>query len=157
MYSALALALFPRMGYARGWGKLVAGLAGLPLPVASETALHDLRRRLGSAPLEALFDVVAGPLPQPVTPGVQYRRWRTVAFDAELVSGLPDPAAPSGRRLSRRGSGPCSLVVCSYVAEQRGRCQHGASPVMVVQQKERHKTTRVARRRHGERGRSGVF
>ena len=55
VYFLLALALFPRLGYARVWGKLVAGLAGLGLPAVSEKALRDLRRRLGPAPLEALF------------------------------------------------------------------------------------------------------
>jgi len=74
VYFLLALALFPRLGYARVRGKLVAGLAGLRLPAVSEKALRDLRRRLGPAPLEALFQVVAGPLAQPVTPGVRYRR-----------------------------------------------------------------------------------
>jgi hypothetical protein len=61
----LALVLFPGLGYARVCRKLVAGLAGLAglgLPVVSEKALRDLRRRLGAAPLEALFEVVAGPL-----------------------------------------------------------------------------------------------
>jgi hypothetical protein len=40
--------------------------------------LRDLRRQLGPAPLKAVFEVVAGPLAQPRTPGVCYRRWRTV-------------------------------------------------------------------------------
>ncbi len=47
VYFLLALVLFPRLGYARVWGKLVAGLAGLTLPAVSEKALRDLRRRLG--------------------------------------------------------------------------------------------------------------
>jgi hypothetical protein len=34
-----------------------------------EKALRDLRRRLGPAPLKALFEVVTGPLAQPGTPG----------------------------------------------------------------------------------------
>ena len=68
VYFVLALGLFPRLGYARVWGKLTAGLAGLDLPSPSEKALRDLRRRLGPAPLKALFEVVAGPLAQPHTP-----------------------------------------------------------------------------------------
>ena len=65
VYFVLALGLFPHLGYARVWGKLTAGLAGLGLPAPSEKALRDLRRRIGPAPLKALFEVIAGPLAQP--------------------------------------------------------------------------------------------
>jgi len=53
----LALAMFPRLGYLRVWGKLTAGLAGLDLLCPSEKALRELRRRLGPAPLKALLEV----------------------------------------------------------------------------------------------------
>jgi hypothetical protein len=69
VYFVLALGLFPGVGYARVWAKLTAGLDGLDgLDVASpsEKALRDLRRRLGPAPLRALFEVLAGPLAEPV-------------------------------------------------------------------------------------------
>jgi len=69
VYSVLALGLFPRLGYARGLGKLTAGLAGLLVACPPEKALRDLRRSLGSAPLTALVEVVAGPLAWPHTPG----------------------------------------------------------------------------------------
>jgi hypothetical protein len=62
VYFVLALGLFPGIGYARVWAKLCAGLAGLSVPAVSEKALRDLRRRVGAAPLKALFEVVAGPL-----------------------------------------------------------------------------------------------
>jgi Insertion element 4 transposase N-terminal len=67
----LALGMYPRLGYARVWGKLTAGLEGLPVACPSEKALRDLRRRLGPAPIKALFEVVAGPLAQPHTRGVR--------------------------------------------------------------------------------------
>jgi hypothetical protein len=76
--------LYAHLGYARVWGKLVAGLTWLPgLAVASLSgeALRNLRRRIGPAPVKALFDVVTGPLAGPRTSGVRYRRRRTVAFD----------------------------------------------------------------------------
>jgi hypothetical protein len=50
-------------------GQLTAGLAGVDVARPSEKALRDLRRRLGPAPLKALFEVVTGPLAQPGTPG----------------------------------------------------------------------------------------
>jgi Insertion element 4 transposase N-terminal len=46
VYFVLALAMFPRLGYVRVWGKLTAGLAGLDVASPSEKALRDLRRRL---------------------------------------------------------------------------------------------------------------
>ena len=74
VYFVLALGMYPRLGYARVWAKLTAGLQGLPVPCPSEKALRDLRRRLGPAPLKALFEVVAGPLAQPRHAGGAVRR-----------------------------------------------------------------------------------
>jgi hypothetical protein len=90
VYFVLALGLFPGLGYARVWDKLTAGLVGLAVPRPSEKALRDLRRRLGPAPLKALFEVVAGPLAQPRTPGVRFRGLRTVAFDGCNSLKVPD-------------------------------------------------------------------
>ena len=90
VYFVLALMLFPRLGYARVWRKLTIGLVGLELPNPSEKALRELRRRLGAAPFKALFEVVAGPLGQPHTPGVCYRGMRTVAFDGCNSLRVPD-------------------------------------------------------------------
>ena len=82
--------MYPRLGYARVWAKLTAGLAGLDVPCPSEKALRDLCRRLGPAPLKALFEVVAGPLAQPRTPGVRFGGLRTVAFDGCNSVKVPD-------------------------------------------------------------------
>jgi hypothetical protein len=62
----------------------------LDLPSPSEKALRDLRRRLGPAPLKALFEIVAGPLAQPRTPGVRFAGLRTVAFDGLNSLKIPD-------------------------------------------------------------------
>ena len=90
VYFLLALAMFPQLGYARVWGKLTAGLHGMTVPFPSEKALRDLRRRLGLAPMKALFEVVAGPLARPRTPGVCWGGLRTVAFDGCLSLKVPD-------------------------------------------------------------------
>ena len=90
VYFLLALGMYPRLGYARVWAKLTAGLHELPVPCPSEKALRDLRRRLGPAPLKALFEVVAGPLAQPGTPGVRFGGLRTVAFDGCNSLKVPD-------------------------------------------------------------------
>ncbi|MET7784934.1 IS4 family transposase [Streptomyces sp. NPDC005388] len=89
VYFVLALGLFGHLGTGLVWGKLVAGLTVI-VPRPSEKALRDLRRRVGVAPLKRLFDVLAGPLAQPSTPGVRYRRWRTVAFDGCGSLNVPD-------------------------------------------------------------------
>ncbi|QIY76710.2 IS4 family transposase [Streptomyces sp. RLB1-33] len=97
IYFLLALAMFPALGYARVWDKLVVGLHGLAPHRPSEKALRDLRRRLGPAPLKALFDAVSGPLARPGTKGTCYRSWRTVAFDG--CSSLKAPDQPRIRSL----------------------------------------------------------
>ena len=96
VYFLLALGMYPRLGYARVWGKH-RRLAGLPVACPSEKALRDLRRRLGPAPLKALFEVVAGPLAQPGDPGMV----------AGLHPGIPEVAPPLGRGQAQR---PCLLA-----------------------------------------------
>ena len=90
VYFVLALNLFPYLGAAKVFAKLCVGLPDRLRVRPSEKALRDLRRRLGAAPFKALFEAVAGPLAQPSTPGVSYRRWRTVAFDGCSSLQTPD-------------------------------------------------------------------
>jgi Insertion element 4 transposase N-terminal/Transposase DDE domain len=90
VYFLLALGLFPRPGYLIVWAKLTAALDGLGLAVPSPKALRDLRRRIGAAPVKALFEVLAGPLGQPRTRGVMSGRYRTVAFDGCRTIKVPD-------------------------------------------------------------------
>lgn len=90
LYFVLALGLFPRAGYLGVWAELTAALDGLGLVVPSPKALRGLRRRLGPAPLRALFEMLAGPLGQPSTPGVRFGRYRTVAFDGCRSLKVPD-------------------------------------------------------------------
>jgi hypothetical protein len=93
VYFVLALALFAGRSYVGVWQAMVNGLAGLPgLAVASPSAqaLGLARRRLGVAPVKALFEVLAGPLGRPRTPGVCYRGLRTVAFDGCSSIKAPD-------------------------------------------------------------------
>jgi Insertion element 4 transposase N-terminal/Transposase DDE domain len=90
VYFVLALGLFPGLGYGIVWQKLTASLGGQGLPSPSPKALRDLRRRIGAAPLKALFEVLAGPVAQPSTPGVRFGRFRTVAFDGCASVKVPD-------------------------------------------------------------------
>ena len=90
LYFVLALGLFPTAGYRGVWAKLTAALGGLGLATPSTRALRDVRRRLGPAPLRALFELLAGPLGRPRTPGVMFGRYRTVAFDGCRSIKVPD-------------------------------------------------------------------
>jgi hypothetical protein len=90
VYFMLALGLFPRKGYRGVWAELTAALDGLGLAVPSPKALRDLRRRVGAAPLKALFETLAGPAAWPRTPGVRFGRYRTVSFDGCKTIKVPD-------------------------------------------------------------------
>jgi hypothetical protein len=90
VYFLLAMCLFPRAGYLAAWGKLTAGLCDLGPAAPSAKALRDLRRRIGIAPVRALFEVLAGPLGRPRTPGVMHGGYRTVSFDGCRTVKVPD-------------------------------------------------------------------
>jgi hypothetical protein len=92
LYFLLAMCLFPEPSYLGVWGKLTAGLRALRIPVPSGRALRDLRRRIGVAPVKRLFEVLAGPLGQPRTPGIMFGGYRTVSFDGCKSVRVPDTA-----------------------------------------------------------------
>jgi hypothetical protein len=74
-------------------GKLTAGLRALGLADPSAKALRDLRRRVGTAPVRRLFEVLAGPLGRPSTPGIMFGGLRTVSFDGCKSIRVPDTGA----------------------------------------------------------------
>ena len=92
LYFLLAMCLFPELSYLGAWGKLTAGLRALRIPVPSGRALRDLRRRIGAAPVKRLFEVLAGPLGRPRTPGIMFGGYRTVSFDGCKSVKVPDTA-----------------------------------------------------------------
>jgi len=112
VYFVLAMTLFPGIGYLKVWDKMTAALEDLGLPRPSEKALRDLRRRLGPAPLKALFEAIAVPLASPCIPGVAYRGMRTVAFDGLNSVKVPD----SDRNRSWPGKTMTCLGLAGYPA-----------------------------------------
>jgi hypothetical protein len=112
IYFVLALGLFPALGYGVVRAKLTAALDGLELPSPSPKALRDLRRRIGAAPVKALFEVLAGPVAQPSTPGVSFGRYRTVAFDGCTSVKVPD----TSRNRAWLGKMKAALGVTGYPA-----------------------------------------
>ena len=67
VYLLLAGCLFAELGYVQVWHRLCAGLDGLTLATPTASALTQARRRLGPAPLRALFDLLRGPAPSTAT------------------------------------------------------------------------------------------
>lgn len=86
------MCLFPEVGYRLVWDKLTAPLVRMPVISPTAKALRDLRRRLGVAPVRALFEVLVGPLAQPTTPGVRFGPYRTVSFDCCSSQRVPESA-----------------------------------------------------------------
>ena len=100
VYLLLAAALFSEMGYGQVWARLVAGLDGLAVAMPSSSALSQARRRVGVAPLRALFDLLAGP---PVG-APRWRGWLLCAIDGTTLS------VPNGEKnvsaYGRHAAGP---------------------------------------------------
>ena len=125
VYFVLALGLFPRPGYLGVWAKLTAALDGLGLAVPSARALRDLRRRIGVAPVKALFEVLAGPVAWPRTPGVMFGRYRTVAFDG--CRSVKVPGTPRNRAwLGKRGEAGYPVIQLMTLCETGTRALIGA-------------------------------
>lgn len=87
VYFVLALALFESCSYRAVWGKLTAALPAPAMPAAS--SLARARRRVGSAPLKALFAAICGPVAPRGHDGSFYRGLRTVAVDGTHLH-VPD-------------------------------------------------------------------
>lgn len=129
IYFVLALGLFPRLGYSGVWAKLTAALDG-QAACPSTKALRDLRRRLGAAPLRALFEVLAGPLGQPRTPGVRFGRYRTVAFDgcrSIKVSDTPGNRGWLGKLNAAQGETGYPMIQLMTLVETGTRALIGAA------------------------------
>ncbi|WP_367318081.1 transposase domain-containing protein [Streptomyces sp. HUAS ZL42] len=62
VYFVLALTFFERSSYQAEWDKLRAGLGRIEVMSPCASSLSRARRRLGSAPLRRLFEILAGPV-----------------------------------------------------------------------------------------------
>ena len=102
VYFVLALALFEDCSYRGVWGKLTAGLEGLPLVRPATSSLPRARRRIGAAPLRRLFETLAGPVAHLGQAGSFYRGLRCVAVDGTLLH-VPDDQRITWRYPKRIG------------------------------------------------------
>lgn len=60
LYRLLAAGLFAEVGFGEVWQRMIAGLDGLAVATPTAGALAQVRRRIGPAPLRALFDLLRG-------------------------------------------------------------------------------------------------
>ena len=84
--------LFAELGYVQVWQRLCAGLDGLALATPTASALTQARRRLGPAPLRALFDLLCGPAPAATLSGVRVGGLLVCAIDGTTLSVADTPA-----------------------------------------------------------------
>ncbi|GAA0672101.1 hypothetical protein GCM10009535_59720 [Streptomyces thermocarboxydovorans] len=89
VYFVLALAFFERSSCQAVWDKLCAQLGGIVVARPCASSLSRARRRLGSAPLRRLFEVLAGPVAARTQTASFYRGLRVVAVDGTTLS-IPD-------------------------------------------------------------------
>ncbi|MFD7924316.1 IS4 family transposase, partial [Streptomyces sp. NPDC059740] len=99
VYLLLAAALFDDCGYLAVWRKLTAALEAIPVAKVTGTALWNARTRLGTRPMQALFDLLRGPATTIRTAGAHFKGLLTVAIDGTCLD-VPD----SPLHLARLGS-----------------------------------------------------
>jgi hypothetical protein len=89
------------VGYPLVWAKLVGGLGGLAVASPTAAALAQARRRLGPAPMRALFELLRGPAAGGLSRrGIWWRGRLVVALDGTQL-GVPDSEA--NLRVYRKG------------------------------------------------------
>ncbi|HEY0126617.1 MAG TPA: IS4 family transposase [Blastococcus sp.] len=100
VYLLLAGALFTECGYRQVWARMITGLDGLAVATPTAVALAAARRRIGPAPLAALFDLLRGPAAGPATRGVWWRGRLVTAIDG---TQLCCPDTPANLAVYRKG------------------------------------------------------
>ena len=116
VYLLLAAGLFAELGYRQVWSRLVAGL-DVDRPVPSSSALAQARRRVGVAPLKALFELLAGP----AAGAVRWRGLLVCAIDGTTMSvpDSPDNLARYGHQSGSHGGSGFPLVRLLAVVSPR--------------------------------------
>lgn len=111
VYYVIALALYMRSSYREVLRCLLEGVQWLMEPsarvkVAGKSGISQARRRLGSAPMKALYDSVVQPVATAETQGAWYRQWRLVSLDGSTldVADTADNEKEFGRPGASRGA-----------------------------------------------------
>ncbi|MFB7594690.1 transposase domain-containing protein [Streptomyces sp. NPDC056160] len=118
VYLVLAMALFGECGSRGVWVALVAA-PGMPDVDPSAAALHQARRRLGSAPLSVLFDQVKGAVAAEDAAESWWKGMRTVAWDSTgiLVTDSEANRAYCGRASGHNGICGFPVIRLSVLVE----------------------------------------
>jgi hypothetical protein len=119
VYLLLAACLFPEVGYPGVWRKLTAGLEGIPTATPTAGALAQARRRVGTAPLRWLFELLRGPAAVPRQRGTWWRGLLVCALDGTTLTVSDAPAVRSRftkQRGNHGGTGYPQLRLLALVA-----------------------------------------
>jgi Insertion element 4 transposase N-terminal/Transposase DDE domain len=110
VYYVMALALYAQASYQEVLRGLLEGvrwlrLSGADPGVADKSAITKARTRLGTAPLQQLFERVARPIAEADTAGAWYRGRRLVSLDGTTIDlpDTPELEARFGRPGASRG------------------------------------------------------
>src|SRR6476620_551577 len=111
VYYVIALALYMRSSYREVLRCLLEGVQWLMDPsvrvkVAGKSGISQARRRLGSAPMKALYVSVVAPSAKQKTRGAWYRQWRLVSLDGSTldVADTEENEEEFGRPGASRGA-----------------------------------------------------
>ena len=109
VYYVIALGLFVGVGCREVLRRLLDGAMWIwpnEVRVATESAITQARQRLGSTPIEALYEEVVVPIAKKITRGAWYRTWRVITLDGfildvaesdENVTAFGRPGASRGK------------------------------------------------------------
>jgi hypothetical protein len=110
VYLLLAAGLFTELGYGQVWARMIAGLdgpGGVAVARPGAAALAAARRRVGVAPVRALFDLLRGSGAGSDRVGVRWRGRLVTAIDGTILS--------------------CADTAANRAVYQRSRGNHGGS------------------------------
>jgi len=90
VYYVIALALYMRSSYREVLRCLLEGVQWLLDPsavvkVAGKSGISQARARLGSEPLQKLYEAVVAPIAEKRTKGAWYREWRLISLDGSTL------------------------------------------------------------------------
>lgn len=108
VYYVIALGLFVGVGCREVLRRLLDGATWIwpnEVRVATESAITQARQRLGSMPIERLYEEVVVPIAKRITRGAWFRSWRVVTIDGFIldVAESDENVKAFGRPGSSRG------------------------------------------------------
>lgn len=112
VYLLIAAGLFAELGYCQVWARLVAGLDGIAVAAPSSSALAQARRRVGTAPLAAVFRLLAGP----ASGAARWRALLVCAIDSTTLFVPDSPANLTRFPYQGGGNGPSGYPMLRLMA-----------------------------------------